>query len=623
MSPATEHKGVGGGRLSPASLDLDTCGCPTTFGDPACEIRTEWELDKTTSTADQTDPVAEPFLFDVKVTEGPTGTVLTGEGQLVITNSGDQTPSLGNIAILLEEPWDGGPGNPAPAPGPSGRNWTVLAVATESEFAACGDTAPTQYGLLTQTEGSNLILFNPDNNDVIALSDRVEIPPTQDNDGDGLRDEDPVYTGANDTANSCSIIDNDNDGSFDEDPVDTIDNDNDGAIDEDDPNDDGDDETDEDGACEDAVIINFAYEFDLSGLGLEEGDLLRINLLTTFDALGTRGGSAKVDIDCDGDDEDDVRTVQQRHQFYLPACDELCQSVTLSDPGVSTDLACVAIGNEVNNASDTIAATGTPGTMSTYTVTGDVSCQGIDCETSVSNQATLTGQGCDGLISGSPASDYFDVVCNDGGDPEEPQPGDFCSQTQGGWGSEARGNNTGTLRDTYFDTVFPTGLVVGDPDGPDGDGFYSILLTSSAAVADYLPAGGTAAALTADQTDPETTSSGVFGGQLVAATLNVGFDDNGLGKCTLDNSCDFSSAPGTLRTLVYQDDCGVDDGLVGEDVDQVIAWSNCAISGETLANCGVPAGVTISDLSDALSLLNEEFVDCDTAEGCLGLPEPQ
>lgn len=27
------HQGGGGsGRLSPASLDLDTCGCPTTFG---------------------------------------------------------------------------------------------------------------------------------------------------------------------------------------------------------------------------------------------------------------------------------------------------------------------------------------------------------------------------------------------------------------------------------------------------------------------------------------------------------------------------------------------------------------------------------------------------------------
>lgn len=35
-----------GGRLSPASLDLDTCGCPTTFGQPVCEQQTSWTLDK-------------------------------------------------------------------------------------------------------------------------------------------------------------------------------------------------------------------------------------------------------------------------------------------------------------------------------------------------------------------------------------------------------------------------------------------------------------------------------------------------------------------------------------------------------------------------------------------------
>jgi len=36
-----------------------------------------------------------------------------------------------------------------------------------------------------------------------------------------------------------------------------------------------------------------------------------------------------------------------------------------------------------------------------------------------------------------------------------------------------------------------------------------------------------------------------------------------------------------------------------------------------MADCGIPAGVTISDLSDALSRLNENFVDCDTNLGCL------
>ena len=123
------------------------------------------------------------------------------------------------------------------------------------------------------------------------------------------------------------------------------------------------------------------------------------------------------------------------------------------------------------------------------------------------------------------------------------------------------------------------------------------------------------AALTADLTDPESSSSGVFGGQLVAATLNVAFDAAGIGKCTLTGDCDFGFPPGTLGTLVYAAGC-VDDELVGLSVNDVIALANTAISGE-----GLPAGVTIGDLSDALALLNEEFADCDTvATGCLELP---
>jgi hypothetical protein len=234
------------------------------------------------------------------------------------------------------------------------------------------------------------------------------------------------------------------------------------------------------------------------------------------------------------------------------------------------------------------------------------------CHTTITNVAELTCED-ESLISGSPAGASFDVWCfgDDGGD------GGFCSQTQGGWGTNnCAGNNTACLRDTYFDAFFPNGLVVGDADGPDADGFYSILLTSSAAVAGYLPAGGPPAALTADQTDPQMTSSGVFGGQVVAATLNVVYDDNGVGKCTLTGDCDFCCAPGTLRTLLYTTECGVNANLVGLSVNDVLALANTALSGG-----GTPAGVSISDLNDALSLLNEEFVDCDTiATGCLELP---
>ncbi len=103
-------------RLSPASLDVDTCGCPTTFGPPVCEERTHWTLDKTTASGPFEDPVVEPFTFDIIVTEGPTTKNLTGGGTLIVTNSGDQTVFLESVAALLESRHDcPGPGN---GPGP-------------------------------------------------------------------------------------------------------------------------------------------------------------------------------------------------------------------------------------------------------------------------------------------------------------------------------------------------------------------------------------------------------------------------------------------------------------------------------------------------------------------------
>ena len=214
------------------------------------------------------------------------------------------------------------------------------------------------------------------------------------------------------------------------------------------------------------------------------------------------------------------------------------------------------------------------------------------------------------LVTGSPASASFVVSCGDVPPGGPPEPGDFCSQTQGGWGTdECRGNNTACLRNDFFDDTIGT-LIVGDAAG------FTVTLTSSEAVADLLPTGGTPGALDASYLDPqEVTSAGVFLGQLVAATLNVAFDAAGIGKCTLTKTCDFPNPPGTLGTLVYGD-CVV-EGLQGLTVNQVIAFANTAIGGG-----GTPAGVTISDLSDALAILNEEFVDCDTvATGCLTLPE--
>ena len=606
--PAQKNKGP---KLSQASLDLDTCGCPTTFGPPTCEKRTDWRLVKTLKSASSlTDPVMEPFQFEVRVIEGKTRKFVVGNGQIVVTNSGDLSAVLSSVVLSLEQSVS----RNGDALGPSGRNWKVLRVALQNEAAACGNTARTVYGDATATPGSKLVLYDSGPNDVIALNGVLPIPATKDNDGDGLRDEDaPAPCG----------VDNDNDGRVDEDPPNGIDDDNDGKIDEDGPDDDGDGKVDEDSACQDAVRINFRYCFDVTDIcHLIEApatDPLRLNMMVTFGSAGRRGGSGAsgtVDVNCnniidvddpstpliDESEKDNIRTIQQRSQFAPLVCKPVCQKVALKDPGaVSNDPTCVRV-DETDTLDECINATGVEGTTTTRLVNGKVSCIGSDCSTSVTNTATLTCDNND-AISGSPASASFDVTCSS--TTPDIETGDFCTQTQGGWGGPPQTPH-GKILDDNFAKMFPSGLIVGDPDGPDADSRFAILLTSSTAVRNYLPAGGTAAALTADQTNPNVTSAGVFGGQLVAATINVAVDDCGLRTTAFP--------AGTLGTLVYKTGCVV-PALVGKSVNQVIALANTAISGG-----GLPAGVSFSDLNDALTVLNENFVDCVTNKGCLELP---
>jgi hypothetical protein len=191
------------------------------------------------------------------------------------------------------------------------------------------------------------------------------------------------------------------------------------------------------------------------------------------------------------------------------------------------------------------------------------------------------------------------------------QPGDFCTQSQGGFGGTCQNNNPACLRDAHFDEVFPNGLIFGDPDGPDADGLYAVLLTSATAVKDYLPCTGgcSAGALTADATDPTSTSSGNLGTQLVAAIISVGFDAAGF---RLDGASD--TTPGVdLGDLIFIG-C-VNENLIGLTVNEVIALANTAISGG-----GLPSGVSFADLVAALAVINLEFDNCTVANGCLCYP---
>lgn len=181
------------------------------------------------------------------------------------------------------------------------------------------------------------------------------------------------------------------------------------------------------------------------------------------------------------------------------------------------------------------------------------------------------------------------------GDPEDPV-GDFRTQTQGGWGSAANGNNPGTYRDANFDETFlPEGLVIGTLTG------NSATFTSSAAVEAFLPAGGTADMLTMDYLNPSTTSAGVLAGQVVALSLSVYFD-------LADD--DFGASNINLKDLKVRADYPLFGGMT---VMEVLDAANNYLGNGT----GI---YSASQLNDVVSSINENYVDGTDDLGFLTLP---
>jgi choice-of-anchor A domain-containing protein/uncharacterized repeat protein (TIGR01451 family) len=152
----------------------------------------------------------------------------------------------------------------------------------------------------------------------------------------------------------------------------------------------------------------------------------------------------------------------------------------------------------------------------------------------------------------------------------------YTTFTQGGWGSPSN-SAPGTIRDQYFSSVFPSGLVIGST--------FKLTLTSALAVKNYLPDGATSAAYTQNYTNP-TSHISVLSGQLVALKLNVAFSAAG----------DLGSNSTKLGDLV------IGSGpFLGKTVSQFLALAELAIGGGSLS------GFTLSQYNDAATSINENF----------------
>ncbi|MGA8446654.1 MAG: PEP-CTERM sorting domain-containing protein [Roseiarcus sp.] len=188
-------------------------------------------------------------------------------------------------------------------------------------------------------------------------------------------------------------------------------------------------------------------------------------------------------------------------------------------------------------------------------------------------------------------------------------PGQFVTHSQEEYGTFARIGEpydppVAMLLEDNFNTLyapFEDLLQVGIP-GPAG---FSMIFDSADAVIAYLPAGGDPGPLTADLLDPVTSASGFFGGEVVAATLNVDLSNAGLLA---------HPASVTFGDLVFQDledlvgspfVTGIDSNIAdldGTPVHEVLSEANLALG-------GLAGQVSAADLATALYVANYAFQD--------------
>jgi hypothetical protein len=197
--------------------------------------------------------------------------------------------------------------------------------------------------------------------------------------------------------------------------------------------------------------------------------------------------------------------------------------------------------------------------------------------------------------------------------------GDYCTYSIGGWG-QATGTG-GQVLAANFSTVYPGGAVkVGIPGAAgysmtfeDGttlecthfatpghvcDTWTAVPVTAVEAILNYLPAGGSSGALTADLVNPDGSSSGVFGGQVLGLQLAVDFATHTGGQGAL----------GTLKL------CNTGTSLDGFTVSEILGAANTALGGGPL-----PAGYTYDTLQTLIANLNLSF-DIKLANGTRCVP---
>jgi hypothetical protein len=191
-----------------------------------------------------------------------------------------------------------------------------------------------------------------------------------------------------------------------------------------------------------------------------------------------------------------------------------------------------------------------------------------------------------------------------------------CTYTQGGWGAQCNGGNIACTRDAGFSSVYSTAAHPGInyfPAAGYGAAYATmgnhttkdLIFTSAAAIDAYLPNTTAPATISGNTKNPvgakSSTYGGTLGGNLLALKLSLDYDAAGL----LHNVSGFSLGSHVVQSGPFK----------GQSVAQVEAAAELVLAGGAL-----PAGVTLSSLTDVLSALTANYDDCTSNGGLLAAP---
>ncbi|XWV25567.1 Ig family protein [Tupanvirus deep ocean] len=370
---------------------------------------------------------------------------------------------------------------------------------------------------------------------------------------------------------------------------------------------------------------NLFYTASFISSGLAVGQEVRIEVIVTFSNAGARGGSGAscINLDVNGNGfidlaESFVRSVPCRTSAIIPLVEKCNESVLLRNSIGTEDGTIISRSTTIGNGSGSEVITDSV-TRSVVITVPNTPGRYVDTAELISQGSAVVQNGPLDPITGIPIFSHTFVCCpelylivSDAVDVSgfggigDPEIGEYCTYTQGGWGSTPNGTNPGTILRNNFATVYPSGTFIGLLSSK------YIKFSSAEQVRIFLPQGGTAGFLTKSFdtiVNGMTTSAGVLAGQTLALQLNVDFGDAGI----IGNDFPLPTFGDLFLTNLEFSELGLGySQFNGINVRTVLAITNEYL-GKGISPTAVNRGINIpnaSYLNNLVTLLNESFVDC-------------